>query len=192
MPAGAPLHNPHLDRAEQTHPRPRPRFDLVLAAQPLEVLARIRAAVAATDQLNAVLLEDGGSPQGAPEAARVHKVELTLRGERVRFWSPQLACLLSAHPAGGTLVKARFGPHPHVWGMYLAGYATSALLTIGLLVFGLVQLWLGHTPWALWCTPLALLITGLTFGAAFVGQGLGAGQMHALRAFLERALEEGA
>lgn len=177
------------DGSYNSGPRPRPRFDLSLPGAPLDVFAKIQRAAEASGEVYAVLLEDGGSLEGAAEADRVHKIELTLRGERVRFWSPQLSCLLSAHADGGTFVKARFGPHPQVWGLYLAGYASGIILTIGFLVFGLVQLWLGLTAWALWCVPLALLITALTWGAAFVGQGLGAGQMHDLRRFLDDALE---
>ena len=178
------------DGSDNTRPRPRPRFDLVVDHAPLEVLERLRRAAAASPEISAVLLECGGSATDAPRAEHVHKVELTLQGERSRIWSPQLACLVAPRPDGapGALLKARFGPHPQIWGLYLAGYATSAILTAGLLILGLVQIWLGESPWALWAAPLAMLITALTWGAAFVGQGLGAGQMHDLRRFLDDAL----
>jgi hypothetical protein len=141
------------------------------------VLDSIRTALEADPEFHGLVLDDGG------------KVELMLSDERVHFWSPQLSALVSASPAG-TLVKARFGPHPHVWGLFLAGYAMGIILTFGLLIFGIVQLVLDLTPWGLYATPAALLITALTYGAAYVGQGLGAGQMHDLRAFLDTALEE--
>jgi len=178
------------DGSDNTRPRPRPRFDLVVDHAPLEVLERLRVAAAASPEISAVLLEGGGSAEDAPLTDQVHKVELTLQGERARVWSPQLACLIGPAPnaPSGAQLKARFGPHPQIWGLYLAGYATGAILTAGLLIFGLVQLWLGESPWALWATPLAILITALTWGAAFVGQGLGAGQMHDLRRFLDDAL----
>jgi len=158
-------------------PRPRPRFDLEVRAQPAAVLAALRAALDGHTGVHGLVLDDDG------------KVELILTEDRVRFWSPQLSALVSAS-GEGTRIKARFGPHPHIWGLFLAGYAIGILLSAACLLFGLVQLFLAMTPWGLWLLPLALLITGLTYGASYVGQGLGAGQMHDLRTFLDRALRE--
>lgn len=157
-------------------PRPRPRFDLELPAPPSEVLRAVREALEMSPEVHGLVLDDDG------------KIELMLTEERVRFWSPQLSALVSESDRG-TQLKARFGPHPHIWGLFLAGYALGMLLTCACLLFGIVQLFLDMTPWGLWATPLALMITALTYGAAYVGQGLGAGQMHDLRRFLERALE---
>ncbi|MDF1801093.1 MAG: hypothetical protein P1V81_18140 [Planctomycetota bacterium] len=140
------------------------------------MLGAIREAVEGCPKVQGLVLDDGG------------KVELTLVQERVRIWSPQLSALVTS-AEGGSLVKARFGPHPHVWGLFLAGYATGIMLSCATLLLGTVQLLLDMTPWALWLTPAALLLTGLTYGAAYVGQGLGAGQMHDLRNFLDGALE---
>lgn len=174
-------HQPHVgfdpDGKYNSRPRPRPRFDLELQSPPSVVLSTLRQALEADPEFHGLVLDDGG------------KVELVLADERVRFWSPQLSALVSETPTGSHL-KARFGPHPHVWGMFLAGYAMGIILTVGLAIFGIVQLILDLTPWGLYVTPAALMITALTYGAAYVGQGLGAGQMHDLRAFLDKALEK--
>ena len=167
-------HNP--DGSYNSLPRPRPRFDLEVPQPPGQVLAVIRGALEQCEEVHGLVLDDGG------------KIELMLVEERVKVWSPQLSALATETSAGGTHLKARFGPHPHVWGLFLAGYATGIMLTCAALLFGLVQLFLDMTPWALWATPVALAITALTYGAAYVGQGLGAGQMHDLRAFLDRSL----
>ncbi len=177
MTSTAPNPRPGLDPdgSYNSRPRPRPRFDLQLRHEPGAVLAAIRTAMEASDLVHGLVLDDGG------------KVELMLSKERVRLWSPQLSALVDEHEQGAYL-KARFGPHPHVWGLFLAGYAIGIMLTCASGLFGIVQLSLGLTPWSLWLTPLALLGTGLVYGAAYVGQGLGAGQMHDLRSFLDDAL----
>jgi len=165
------------DGKYNSRPRPRPRFDLQFTSPAKTVLATLREALEADPEFHGLVLDDGG------------KIELMLSDERVHFWSPQLSGLVSVTPTG-TQIKARFGPHPHIWGLYLAGYAMGIILTFGLLILGAVQVVLDLTPWGLYATPGALLITALTYGASYVGQGLGAGQMHDLRAFLDRALEK--
>lgn len=175
------------DGSDNARPKPRPRFDLEYSAAPLELIAQVEQRASELNTVHLSVFVDGGAAADAVQ--RVHKLELTLRGERVRFWSPQLSCLLAETPTGGTHIKARFGPHPHVWGLYLAGYATGILLTLGFLVLGCVQLWLEQSAWAVWCVPIAMLITALTYGAAYVGQGLGAGQMYDLRRHLEALLD---
>ena len=54
--------------------------------------------------------------------------------------------------------------------------------------FGISQWVAGDAPWVLALLPLAVVLPGLVYGAAYVGQGLGSDQMFALRAFLERAV----
>lgn len=158
--------------------RPRPRFDIEHPAPPNEILAAIREAMETSPAVHGLVLDEGA------------KVELMLAEERTRFWSPQLSALITATESGGSFIKARFGPHPHVWGMFLAGYALGLMLTCAAAMFGIVQWWLDMTPWAFWLVPAAMLITALTYGAAYIGQGLGASQMHELRNFLGRAIEE--
>ena len=38
--------------------------------------------------------------------------------------------------------------------------------------------------------PIVLLLAGFTYGAAFIGQGLGAEDMYALRTFVEHVADE--
>ena len=178
---------PNPGGAHPARPKPRPRFDLESTAAALVLIEQVEQRAAELNTVHLSVFLDGGAAADAVQ--RVHKLELTLCGERVRFWSPQLACLVLEKPGGGTLIKARFGPHPHVWGLYLAGYAAGIMLTLGLLVLGCVQLWLNQSAWALWCVPIAMLITALTYGAAYVGQGLGASQMYYLRHHLEAMLK---
>lgn len=116
--------------------------------------------------------------------------------ERVRhFWSPYLyleaqVCdpddeYAPEHPC----VHGRFAPHPHLWTMFMAIYGVLGMCALGGLMYGVSQWWLGWTPWALAVAPAALALIGFVYGAAFIGQGLGASQMYELRSFLDEAAE---
>jgi hypothetical protein len=51
------------------------------------------------------------------------------RGTRV--WSPHLSILVS-EASSGSRIRARVGPHPHIWGMFQMSYAISATLACSL------------------------------------------------------------
>ena len=176
-PSQEPGYNPSGDY--NSLPRPRPRFDLESAATPELLFAHFRARLEKAQQVQGLVVEENGT------------VEMTLVGGHARIWSPQLSLLVGPSALGeGSAIKARFGPHPQIWGLFLAGYAIAGMLACALLLFGLVQVFLDQTPWALYATPLAVLGAALVYGAAYVGQGLGSGQMHDLRVFLESTLSE--
>ena len=157
-------------------PRPRPSFSIEVAMPPAEVLARIREGLTVTPSLAALHLDED-------------KIDLLPAEDQMHIWSPQLSIVITPQSKGSQL-RARFGPHPHVWALYLACYAVSILLAIGCAMFGISQLVLGHTPWALYLTPVAILLAGLVYGASYVGQGLGSAQMCELRHFLSQTLEK--
>ncbi|MFT5080339.1 MAG: hypothetical protein ACJAZ8_001264 [Planctomycetota bacterium] len=174
---GEPGSNPSVEY--NSPPRPRPRFDLESPAPPEQLLAHFRARLQEAKLVSGLVVEQNST------------IEMTLVDDHVRVWSPQLSLLVSpSTQGGGSVIKARFGPHPHVWGMFIAGYAISGMLSCALLLFGLVQIFLDQTPWALYATPLAILGAAFVYGAAYVGQGLGHGQMHELRMFLDATLRE--
>jgi hypothetical protein len=86
-------------------------------------------------------------------------------------------------------VFARFAPSPNVWASFLAGQAICVLLGIAALVYA-SSLWtLGRPVWpALAALGGFVVLGGLIYGAAYVGQGLGSEEMYVLRAFLEGAV----
>ena len=55
-------------------------------------------------------------------------------------------------------------------------------------IFGLVQLSIGQSPWALLVAPGTAVLGALVYGASFVGQGLGSEQMYFLRATLTESV----
>ncbi len=156
-------------------PRPRPRFELRSSRARAELLHQIRLGLRTDKSLRGMVLPYG-------------RVEITVAPSEQRAWSPQLVADVEDSESGCT-VHARFGPHPHVWTLYVILYGVSSMIALACLVYGGAQLTLGVSPWALWLTPVAALLAGLVYGAAYVGQGLGAEQMYRLRAFLEHQLE---
>ncbi len=155
-------------------PRVRPRFELRTQDSRDVTLQKIRDALAQEEAIQGLILTSG-------------KVELVPHPNKQNFWSPQLTIEISDEEDGATL-QARFGPHPHVWTLYVAIHAIGAITTLGTFIFGLSQHLAGQTPWALWLLPTAPILAALVWMLAFVGQGLGAEQMYSLRHFLEQAI----
>ena len=155
-------------------PKLQPRFEIATELSEHEVAERLRAKLA-----------DARSSIVATFIGR--RIELVPHHSTVRFWSPQLTLDLD-ETDGETQIRAKFGPHPHVWSMYLAIHALGAFGTLGAAVFGLSQHLAGQSPWALWALPISPLLAGLVWAMAFVAQSLGAEQMYALRRLVEDAI----
>ena len=64
--------------------------------------------------------------------------------------------------------------------------AICAIAAIGAGCYGGAQLILGEAPWAFWGVPVAVVLAGFVYGAAFIGQGLGAEDMYELRSVVDR------
>ena len=94
-------------------------------------------------------------------------------------------------PDGERTLLGRFAPHPNVWTGFMAGYGVLSMVALLSIVYAYVQWSLGHAPWAALGFPAALALMGFEYGAAFIGQGLGAEQMYTLRRLLDEVLEGG-
>ncbi len=116
------------------------------------------------------------------------RIELLPHRSTRHFWSPQLTIDVE-DGAEGVRLRGRFGPHPHVWTLYVAMHAIGAMGTLGAVVFGVSQYLVGQTPWALVALPASPILAALVWALGFVGQGLGAEQMYRLRRFLEECIE---
>lgn len=117
---------------------------------------------------------------------------LRLPAERSHFWSPALhlqvreASPVECRPA---LLHGCFSPSSSVWTLFLAAYGVLAIVATGGLMYGAAQWLLDRPAWALLAVPVAAILAAFTYGAAFIGQGLGAEDMYALRSFVDRVLE---
>ncbi len=109
------------------------------------------------------------------------RIELSIAGDDLRFWSPQLVVDLEDDTGAGTVLRARFGPDPYVWGLYVLSYIALSLLTLLALAYGFSQWTLGQKPTGFYFAPLGAIAAALVYGASFVGQGLAADQLFLLR-----------
>ena len=154
----------------------RPRFELHTELGVPAVLERVRVMLEENQDVQGLVLDSG-------------RIELTLVEEKVRFWSPQLTIDAEPKESGaGSVLRARFGPHPHIWTLYMALYSTSVAFAIGCIMYGASQWVVGAEPWSLLLIPVSVVPSALVYGASYVGQGLGALQMQELRSLVERAI----
>ena len=156
------------------HPESRPRAEFNTSLSPEEVLARFEAALAA---------------HGCPVEGQVvlGHVELLVREEARHFWSPWLSLEVRAE-ADGTHVRGRFGPHPHVWTGFVAAYAVIGFAGVIAAMYGFAQRVLDEPGVALLGVPAAAGLAAFVYGAEWIGKGLGAEQMFAIRDFVEEVL----
>lgn len=159
----------------------RPVFELPLAAGPEAFWRALAKALVRTDGPCRGQVFPGGAI-------------LRLRDSDRRVWSPALH--LRSEPAraetaiGAHVVHGTFTPSSSVWTAFLACYLGLATIGIGAACWGGAQIVMGKPPWAFVVVPAVLLAAGLVHGAAFLGQGLAASGMHALRSFVERTVDE--
>ncbi len=106
-----------------------------------------------------------------------------------RLLSPHLNLQLRDDGKGMRL-HGRFSPRPNVWTGFMALFFLIGMLGLTGLVYGLAQMTLGGSPWAIWAAPASIALIGFIYGAAFIGQGLSGGEMYELRAFVEAAVRE--
>jgi hypothetical protein len=105
------------------------------------------------------------------------------------FWSPALHLHMEQDASARWTVHGRFSPSSPVWTAFVAIYLSLACLGIGAGCYGGAQMIMGHEPWALLGMPVALALAAFTYGAAFIGQGLGSDDMYELRRFVDEVLQ---
>jgi len=113
---------------------------------------------------------------------------LRIPDDQSHFWSPRLTIELEKQDDNSTLVRGLFGPHPAVWMLFAGFYLFFIFVGLVGLFYGLAQWSLKMPPSALWGVPISLVLIGISYGIALIGQNLGLEQMHQLRSFLERSL----
>jgi hypothetical protein len=108
--------------------------------------------------------------------------------EKRRFWTPQLSITVDEKPEGAR-IQCIFSPQPQIWTAFVFTYLTLFMLGLSGLMYGIAELSLGRTPWAMLAPVATSILAGFVYGATFIGQGLGAQEMCHLRDFLYDCLE---
>jgi hypothetical protein len=154
----------------------RPRFELELDVPGEAVIASLRRQLAAGHAR-----VDG--------AVLTTQAELTTHPADAHFWSPYLSVEVTRDDDGPWRLRGRFAPEPNVWILFMGIYGILGMGGVAGLMYGLSQWILGEPPWALAGLALSLALIAFTYGAAFIGQGLGAEEMYVLRSFVDDAVE---
>ena len=105
------------------------------------------------------------------------------------FWSPALHLYVAQEPSGRWILHGRFSPSSPVWTGFIAIYLTLACIGIAAGCYGGAQMIMDKDPWAFIGMPIALALAAFTYGAAFIGQGLGSDDMYELRRFVDEAID---
>lgn len=157
-------------------PRMRPTFEIPLRVTPQVFLAALRKRLQDKDiDVDGSVLRAGAELHTSPS--------------RQHFWSPTLSVELVGDE-GSTTLRARFAPSPSVWMLFIGIYGMIAMGGLAAVMYGVSQLMLGWSPWAFWGAPAAAALGAFVYGAVFIGQGLGAEEMHMQRSVVERAVED--
>jgi len=152
----------------------RPRFRLSLPGDPIAHLERTRAAL---DRPEHRLIT----------RALAHHLDVTMMPEDRKRWSPCVHLEFEGED-GVTRVQGLIGPHPNVWTFYAVVSAHFALGAAFALLFGLVQLSLDESPWALWVALVCTLLLIVMYALSQFGQRLARDQTERLSRIVEDAL----
>ena len=157
-------------------PTMRPSFELPVPGDGAAVLANVHERLKRPD---------------APFVGQVLKRHAYLQLPRSRrsLLSPYLNLQLHARDDGPTVLSCRFSPHPAVWTGFMGVYGVFAMLAAAGLMYGWAQTTVDEYPWGFWVAPACAALAAFVYGAAVIGQGLTAGEMHEMRCFVERAAE---
>lgn len=144
---------------------------------PEDVLARVRARL-------------DGEPRITGKVYR-RTIALHVREGAVHVWSPHLDIQLADVEGGGTRLSAMFAPAPPIWTTFIGIQFLFGVIALSSAIY-LFSLWsLGHDLLVPFIVFVAAMVGGgLSYGAAYIGQGFGSEQMYELRSFLDRALED--
>jgi hypothetical protein len=156
----------------------RPTFEIPMVVGHEAVLAHLRRR----------LCDEGCGADGSVLRAGA---EIHTRDAQQHFWSPTLSVQFEERD-GARVLRGRFAPSPSVWMLFIGVYGIIAMGGMAALMYGISQVMLGWSPWAFWGVPASMALGAFVYGAVFIGQGLGAEEMHMQRSVVERAVEDAA
>jgi len=163
-------------------PRMRPRFKLELACSADDVMEALRED--ATRE--AIRIEGTFSER--------HGVLCLVEAER-QFWSTHLGLTIEDAGTGPdgearpTRLLGVFSPQPEIWTAYVFAIGILTVVAVFGVMCAIVQVSLGHWPWALLASAFSALVGALLYTSTLVGQGLAAAEMYVLRSYIDDRIE---
>ncbi len=114
-----------------------------------------------------------------------------VRAER-RFWSAYLDLTVDGSAPDDETVRVwgTFSPRPEIWTGIVFSVGTLIVASTISFFFGIAQLSLGETPWALLVPVGALVLAAAIWAAGLVGQGLSGDEMYRLRTYVDACIRE--
>lgn len=103
------------------------------------------------------------------------------------LWSPWLHLEIEPQETG-SLLRAKYSPHPNLWTSFAFGYLTLGTLVFFAAFFAVAQSLIGQGTWGWWVTGAALAGLLVMWLVAKLGQRLAQDQMLELRHTLESIL----
>lgn len=154
----------------------RPRFEIGVALDREDVLARMEQRLAGPDRPWEVALLN-------------EQIEVSPTADELHFWSPYLKVRLVTAESGSaegrkTVMQGRFGPNINLWTFLLAIYAICALMGATGLLVAFSQWQLDQSMIGLWITGACAVIAALVWTAAQLGQRWAQEQMRGIHDFI--------
>ncbi|GAB4196607.1 MAG: hypothetical protein Kow00105_10730 [Phycisphaeraceae bacterium] len=151
---------------------------------PVFVMSVSGTASEVMDGLQGLLRDPGGRFTG--KSAGRHMTLTVCESDR-HFWSPWLH-LEVVEGADGICLRGRFTPHPSVWTGFAFSYFSLIVVACFAGIWGMSQWMLGDRPTALWVALGCVVLVGLLWWSAQVGQKLAREQMELLRQSVEEVV----
>ena len=105
-----------------------------------------------------------------------------------RYWSPRLFLSLKPATENSTLVEGIYGPECEVWSIFVYGYLLTGMLGTFSGILGFSQRHIDSYPWGFWVCGAMIVIAGLLYLFAQLGQKLGAWQTFQLHQAYQAAI----
>lgn len=123
------------------------------------------------------------------------ELSIALAGDARHVFSPWVSLSVYPHD-GGARLRGVFGPHPHLWTMFVFIYASWSVIFVAGLIYGYAQWVTKADPAEMWVSLSVALAAAVFQGAScavdLVGRGRSRPQMDAMRAFLHQQLPNAA
>ncbi len=166
----------HFD-FEQLHVRPRFRFTVPYATDPL--IAHLKK-------------KFNSKTHAFPTKVVGNYFVLDVPVKEAHFWSPRVSFEIEKdeQDENKSIVRGLIGPKPNVWTLFVFIYFGIGILGLFSSIYGLTKYNLGESSLFAWGFPVALLLMSTAYIASKSGEKLGADQIEMLKVFFRDSWKE--